>query len=147
LTDDEAASLLACGGAHLTPLVMTALHTGFWASALLSLTWQGVDFRRGVIMVQAGYAKNGEAHSVPMNNTLTMLLKSAKVDDAAAERVFGGRASTPYRSYRNAFEHAVQAAVIEACTCHDLCRTFANRLVMAGLDLPTVTELGIRTSA
>jgi integrase len=56
LTDEEAASLLACCGAHLTPLVMTALHTGFWASELLSLTWQDADFRRGVIMVQAGYA-------------------------------------------------------------------------------------------
>jgi integrase len=117
------------------------LHTGFWASELLSLTWQGVDFRRGVIIVQADYAKNGEAHSILMNNTLTMLLKSAKVDDAAAERVFGGRVSTPYRSYRNAFEHAVQAAGLEDCTFHDLCRTFASRLVMAGLDLPTVTEL------
>jgi integrase len=120
---------------------MTALHTGFWASELLSLTWQGVDFRRGVIMVQAGYAKNGEAHSMPMNNTLTMLLKSAKVDDAAAERVFGGRASTLYRSFRNAFEHAVQAAGIEDCTFHGLCHTFASRSVMAGLDLPTVKEL------
>jgi site-specific recombinase XerD len=78
---------------------------------------------------------------VPMNNTLTMLLKSAKVDDAAAERVFGGRASTPYRSFRNAFEHAVQAVGIEDCTFHDLCHTFASRLVMAGLDLPTDKEL------
>jgi integrase len=100
-----------------------------------------VDFRRGVIAVRAGYAKNGEARSVPMNNTLTTLLKSAKVDGAAGKRVFCSRAGTPYHSFRNAFESAVRAAGIEDFTFHDLRQPFASRLVMAGVDLPTVKEL------
>ena len=88
LTDEEEARLLANCGPQLKPLVMTALYTGFRASELLSLTWQDVDFRRGVVTVRAGYAKNGEGRSVPLNDTLTMVLKSAKVSDTNRERVF-----------------------------------------------------------
>jgi integrase len=141
LTDEEEASLLPCCGPQLKPLVVTALHTGFRASELLSLTWQDVNFRRGVVTVRAGYAKNGEARSVPMNNTLTMLLKSGRLNAAEGDRVFCNRHGRPYRSYRTAFETAVRRAGIEDFTFHDLRHTFASRLVMAGVDLPTVKEL------
>jgi integrase len=100
-----------------------------------------VDFRREVITVKAGYANNGEARSVPMNDTLTMLLKSAKVNAAEGERVFCNRYGQPYRSFRTAFERAVYQAGIQDFTFHDLRHTFASRLVMAERDLPTVKEL------
>ena len=116
LTEAEETSVLACCSAHLTPLVIPRLPTGFRASELLSLTWQDIDFRQGIITVQAGYAKNGKARRVPMNNSLTMLLKSAKVSGAAGKRVFCSRAGTPYRSFHNAFESAVRAAGVEDFT-------------------------------
>jgi integrase len=121
--------------------VLTTLHTGFRASELLSLTWQDVDFRRGVVTVRARYAKNGEGRSMPLNDTLTMVLKSARVDQAREERVFCNRNGDPYRSFRTAFEKAVRKASIADFTFHDLRHTFASRLVMAGVDLPTVKEL------
>jgi integrase len=141
LTDEEEANLLTHCGPQLKPLVVTALHTGFRASELLSLMWQDIDFRRGVVTVQAGYAKNGEGRSVPLNDTLTMVLKSAKVPQAREERVFCNRNGLPYRSFRTAFERAVRQAGIADFTFHDLRHTFASRLVMAGVDLPTVKEL------
>jgi integrase len=55
--------------------------------------------------------------------------------------VFCNRHGRPYRSYRTAFESAVRKAGIEDFTFHDLRHTFASRLVMAGVDLPTVKEL------
>ncbi len=140
LTDDEEARLLATCGRQLTPLVVTALNTGFRRSELLSLTWNDVDFERGRITVRAGYSKNGEARSVPMNHTLTAVLKSARVS-AASERVFCTRRGQPYRSFRTAFERAVRKAGITDFTFHDLRHTFARRLVMARVDLPTVKEL------
>src|SRR5262249_4998960 len=76
LNEEEEASLLACCGPQLKPLVVTALHTGFRASELRSLTWQDIDFRRQTVTVRAGYAKNGEARSVPMNQVLTATLKA-----------------------------------------------------------------------
>lgn len=141
LTDEEEARLLDCCGPQLKPLVVTALHKGFRASELLSLTWQDVDFRRGVVTVRAGYAKNGEARSVPMNQVLTATLKTVKLQRVEGEEVFCNRQGTPYRSFRTAFERAVRQADIADFTFHDLRHTFASRLVMAGVDLPTVQKL------
>jgi integrase len=141
LTDDEEANLIASCGPQLKLLVVAAINTGFRASELLSLTWQDIDFRRGVVSVRAGYVKNGEARSVPMNDTLTMVLKSARVNCAEGEQVFRNQRGQPYRSYRTAFERAVHQAGIRDFTFHDLRHTFASRLVMAGVDLATVKEL------
>ena len=51
--------------ARLTPVVVTALHTGFRKSELLALTWEDVDFTRRSITVRAAYAKNGKAGVSP----------------------------------------------------------------------------------
>jgi integrase len=76
-----------------------------------------------------------------MNDTLTMLMKSAKLHAAEGGRVFRNRHGQPYRSFRTAFERAVRQAGIQDFTFYDLRHTFASRLVMAGVDLPTVKEL------
>jgi integrase len=141
LTDEEEARFLAHRKLQLKPLVITALHTGFRASELCSLTWDDIDFRRRVITVRAGYAKNGESRSVPMNEVLTATLKAVKLQMADGERVFCNRQGTPYRSYRTTFERTLRQAGIQDFTFHDLRHTFASRLVMAGVDLPTVKEL------
>jgi integrase len=122
-------------------LVITALHTGFRASELRSLTWTDVEISRRMITVRAGYAKNGEARRVPMNQLLTDILKSVKLANSEYGRVFCTRDGMPYRSFRSAFERAVRKAGIADFTFHDLRHTFASRLVMAGVDLPTVKEL------
>ena len=141
LTEDEEARLLAVCGPQLRPLVVTALHTGFRASELRSLTWADVEINRRMITVRAGYAKHGEARSVPMNQLLTDILKSVKIADTQGDKVFCSREGMPYRSFRSAFERAVRKAGIADFTFHDLRHTFASRLVMAGVDLPTVKEL------
>jgi integrase len=141
LTDEEETTLLAWCGPQLKPLVITAMHTGFRASELLSLTWQDVDFKRGVVTVRAGYVKNGESRSVPMNQVLTAIVKAVKLGGNEGEQVFCNRQGKPYRSFRTAFERAVRKAGVQDFTFHDLRHTFASRLVMAGVDLPTVKEL------
>jgi len=108
---------------------------------LLSLTWEDVDFRRQTVTVQAAYAKNGESRSVPMNTVLTTTLKVVRMGTAATGPVFCNRQGTSYRSFRTAFEQAVQKGGLEDFTFHDLRHTFASRLVMAGVDLPTVQNL------
>jgi integrase len=141
LREEEEVSLLANCGPQLKPLVVTALHTGFRASELRSLIWQDVDFRRQTVTVRAGYAKNGEARSVPMNQVLTATLKAVNLQKIEGDRVFSNRQGTAYRSFRTAFERAVRKAGIKDFKFHDLRHTFASRLVMAGVDLPTVKEL------
>lgn len=140
MSPEEEARLLAHCGPQLKPLVMTALHTGCRSSELLSLTWKDVDFRRQTITVQTAYAKNGESRSVPMNTVLTATLKAVRMNTSEAGSVFCNRQGTPYHSFRTAFERTVRKAGLEDFTFHDLWHTFASRLVMAGVDLPTVQD-------
>ena len=115
---------------------MTALHTGFRKSALLSLTWDDVDRASQSITVQAAYAKNSESRSVPMNDVLTATLEGVRITSTATGAVFRNRKGMPYRSCRSAFERAVRKAAIRNFTFHDLRHTFASRLVMAGVRPP-----------
>ena len=80
LNADEEACLLAHCSLQLAPLVVTALHTGFRVSELLSLTWEDVSFCHQVITVRAAYAKNGESRSVRCSPVST--LKIAKSQSA-----------------------------------------------------------------
>ena len=141
LSVDEETRLLAHCGPQLSPLVLTALHTGFRKSELLSLIWNDVDLRRRVITVQAAYAKSGAARSVPMNDGLTSTLQAVTMTARTDSLVSCSRNGTPYRSFRTAFETAVQKAGLADFTFHDLRHTFASRLVMSEVDLPTVKEL------
>ncbi len=141
LSPDEETRLLAQCGIQLKPLMITALNTGFRSSELLSLTWADVDFSGGYITVRAAYAKNGESRSITMNKGLTETLKAIRISGSMSEVVFLSSRGTPYRSFRSAFERAVRKGSIEDVTFHSLRHTFASRLVMAGVDLPTVKEL------
>ncbi len=141
LTEAEEGRLLPLCKDPLRPLVITALHTGFRAGELLSLTWKEVDFTKRLLTVHSAYAKNGERRSIPMNDVLHATLKEVRIKHSVRGPVFLNRAGTSYRSYRTAFENAVVKASITDFHFHDLRHTFASRLVMAGVDLPTVKEL------
>ena len=91
--------------------------------------------------VQAAYTKNGEARNVPMNDVLTVTLKAIRMNTAVDSVVFYNRNGTPYKSFRSAFEKAVQKAGVADFTFHDLQHTFTSRLVMSAVDLPTVKKL------
>ena len=133
-------SLEYCKG-PLRPLGITALHPGFRKSELLSFTWEDVDFKRQSITVRAAYAKNGKSRSVPMNDVLTTTLEEVRITSMITGSVCCSRKGTPYCSFRTAFEHAARRAVIPDFTFHDLRHTFASRLVMSSVDLPTVKAL------
>jgi len=141
LTHDEEVRILACCIPSLTPLVVTALHTGFRMSELLSLTWHDVDFHRCLIAVRAAYAKNGESRSIPMNSILIEMLRAMKGDTVGEAAVFCTSKGTPHRDFRTTFRQIVRKAGIEDFRFHDLRHRFASRLVMAGVDLPTVQAL------
>ena len=96
LTDEEEERLLAACSPSLRPLVLTALHTGFRKSELLSLTWQDIDFSRRVVTVQASYAKNGETRSIPMTATVTKALHALQHDVNPTTPVFLTYNGTPY---------------------------------------------------
>jgi integrase len=76
-----------------------------------------------------------------MNDTLTVLLKSGKLQAAEVGQVFCDRHGQPYRSLQTALEQAVRSAGFWDFTFHDPRHTFTTRLVIVGVGLPPVTEL------
>jgi integrase len=112
------------------------IHTGLRIQAeALTLKWASVDLRRASLTVEAAYAKNGRTRTVLLNSTVLAVLKRLK-ETATSESVF------PYPSIGTSFRHAARRAKLPGVTPHTLRHTFASRLVMAGVDLRTVQELG-----
>ncbi len=68
------------------PIVSTALHTGFQASALQSVVWDDVDVRQRMITVHAVYGKNGGARRKSINQLLTDTWKSVKLATYQGDR-------------------------------------------------------------
>ncbi len=139
---EEAALLAELREPHRT-LVLVGLHAGLRVRAeALSLTWENVDLRRGLLTVQAAFAKAGKTRTVPINSVLRAALAERKAM-AQGEHVFTRRRDgKPLRALRTVFMNAVAAAKLEGVTPHVLRHTFASRLAMAGVDLRTIQELG-----
>ena len=76
-----------------------------------------------------------------MHDGLTSTLQAVTMTARTDSLVSCSRNGTPYRSFRTAFETAVQKAGLADFTFHDLRHTFASCLVMSEVDLPTVKEL------
>jgi integrase len=149
LSEEEAVRLLAACGAsqnpYLAAIVSAALYTGARRGEILGLTWERVDFARGVLLFDR--TKNGRRREVPMHEPLyraLSMLPGPKVEGPVFRTVDG----TAWGSIRTAFEGACHAAKLDDFRFHDLRHTCASWLVMAGRSLKEVQEiLGHRTFA
>jgi integrase len=142
LDPDEEARLLAEAREPIRTIILTGIHAGLRVrSEALTLTWPNVDLTRGLLTVQAGFAKTGQSRTVPINSTLRAALERLK-RTARGEAVFARSDGRPVRSFIAGFQLACERAGLPDVTPHVLRHTFASRLVMAGVDLRTVQELG-----
>lgn len=80
LTRDQFnAFLAACEHPHLRRFVIIAITTGARASAILELTWDRVDFERGLIDLSSeSEVERKHRPTVPMNRTLRAALAEAR---------------------------------------------------------------------
>jgi integrase len=151
-TADDEQAIRDALSLDLRPLFTVSIHTGLRWSEQAGLRWRDIDVLTGVITI--GQSKNGHSRSVPMNSRVRSVLY-----DLAGRRQRPNDPSEPvftaaYRTTARAFESAVkraQAALngagedasrLEGYTWHGNRHTFASRLVMAGVDLRTVQQLG-----
>ncbi len=153
LTADDEAAIRDQLAPALRPLFAFSLHTGLRWSEQAALRWCDVDMLAGVVTVAR--SKNGHSRRVPMDSLVASLLvdlgASRGPQDASDGLVFGGVA---YRTVCRAFTNAVtrasaalrdagkDASRLDGYTWHGNRHTFASRLVMAGVDLRAVQELG-----
>ena len=139
----EEAQLLAAAREPLRTMLLVGLHAGLrLRSEALTLRWPDIDLTRGLVTVQAAYAKSGAARSVPLNRPLRAALTALRARTAGTDYVFTWRDGAPYGSIRTTFQTACRAAGLTGVTPHVLRHTFASRLAMAGVDPRTIQELG-----
>jgi integrase len=138
LTVEEYQKLIDASSGHVRSMIIMAVNTGMRLGEILSLTWDSVDFDRGIITVER--SKNDGVRHIPINKQLTEELEAVKIN-ATGEYVFSKSTGEPFKDIKNGFWSALKRSGIEKCRFHDLRHTFASHLVMNGTDITTVKEL------
>jgi integrase len=143
LDPDEERALLAAAREPLRTIILAGIYAGLRIETeALTLRPGDADLRTGLLTVHSAYAKSGKTRRVPMNAPLRAAIAHLKERGAGEEYLFVGRHGRPLRAIRTAFATACRHAKLVGVTPHVLRHTFASRLVMAGVNLRAVQELG-----
>lgn len=176
LEDKQMAALLgAAKGTSLENLIMVALFTGCRLSELLGLTWDVVDFKKGIVTINKQLArkdhrkgelfispKNGKARTLmPAASVLAVLkaqkreqaekqLKAGPMWDNVYKLVFSNEIGGPLEQYRveREFKTILSAAGLSGVRFHDLRHTYAVNAIRAGDDIKSIqSNLGHSSAA
>lgn len=139
LSKEECQSLInACQG-NTRAIVITALNTGMRKGEILNLRWDNIDLVHGFILLDI--TKNGDRREIPINGTLKGVLHgiTRRID---IPYIFHDSISgKPFQDVKRSYNTACRKAGIKDFHFHDLRHTFASHLVMAGVDITTVSRL------
>jgi integrase len=130
---------------HIKPLVLLVLNTGLRRGEALGLTWGAIDLARGLLHINAATSKSGQSRDIPMTADARRVLEEWKEQQAQpepTEHVFTLADGSRLKSIgRKTWLELMKAASITNFRFHDLRHDFASRLVMAGVDLYSVSKL------
>lgn len=140
LTDAEIRALIdGCAAPHVRLAVILLLATGARVSAILDLTWERVDFERGVINLRLpdGVTRKGRA-VVPMNRMARAALEAAyeaRLSDHVVEW-----AGKRVRSIRKGYAAALDRAGLHNVNIHQIRHSVAVRMLQAGQPIEVVSQ-------
>jgi integrase len=141
LTEAESLALIrGCNAPHIALAVVLLFGTAARIGAILDLTWDRVDFERGVINLRLpdGVTRKGRA-VVPMNRMTRAALQTAyaaRLTDYVVEWA-GGRVS----KIRKGFAAALERGDLSGITIHQIRHTAAVRMLSNGVPLSQVSQL------
>jgi integrase len=132
--------LLAKYAQHL-PEFEIGLNTGMRRKEqYVRIDWPCVDFLRSDLFVPE--SKNGKSRHINLNAEALAAFRVLYARTQGEGPIFASeRGGAPLQGARHWFEDALVEAKVEKFSWHCLRHTFASRLVMAGVDLPTVADL------
>ncbi len=114
----ELEEYLALKGAlpsHLKPIVTFAYHTGWRSGEVLSLTWDKVDLKQGIVSLNPGETKSEEARTIYLNEELKTEIKILNTNRRLGCPCVFHRKGKPIKSFRKAWASAcVKAGLCEA---------------------------------
>jgi integrase len=117
--------------------VKFALHTGLRRGEMFKLTWDDVDFERGLIRL--GDPKGGKTENLPISNEALEILRTLETISAY---VFPGKNGKQRKNFNGPWQRIREAAALPAnFRFHGLRHHFASTLVSAGYDLLVVQKL------
>ncbi|EIJ5071612.1 site-specific integrase [Salmonella enterica] len=153
LEKEEAKRLIDECPEPLKSVVKFALATGLRKSNIMNLEWQQIDMQRRVAWVNPEDSKSNRAIGVALNDTACKVLRDqigkhhkwVFVHTTAAKRADG--TSTPaVRKMRidskTSWLSACRRAGIEDFRFHDLRHTWASWLILSGVPLSVLQEMG-----
>lgn len=135
LSPEEESKLLAVIPAPYAALCKVALYTGARPGELLAARWDQVDMKRGLLTLPT--SKIGKPRFIELSGLVLDTL--ARIPKHLGEpRIFPDCHKVTHH-----FPAWVEAAGLPGkVTPHTLRHTYASRLVLAGVDLVTIRELG-----
>ncbi|MCX8027653.1 MAG: site-specific integrase [Thermodesulfovibrionales bacterium] len=140
LSHEECIRLVDACDEHIRPIVIMALNTGMRKGEILNLKWENVDLKHGFILLEK--TKNGDKREIPINDNLREILNNLirRIDSPYV--FYNQKTGKPYHpEIKRSFHSALKRAGIKDFRFHDLRHTFASHLVMAGVDITTVSKL------
>ncbi len=146
LAAEEYQALLANCSRHLRPIVQLAYSTGMRCGEILGLRWEQVDFKAGVIALEAADTKTQEKREVPLSEGLVdTLQRIPKTLGSPYAFTFKGK---PIGTIKTAFKKACFRAGIEDFRFHDLRHCAITNFRKAGVpDNVTMSISGHKTYA
>ncbi len=125
-------------------LVVFAIHSGLRRGEQFTLRWEFVDFEHRFVKIPR--TKAGKYRIIPLNAEALAVLRRQRVRAKGSDWVFPStRRPDVHRSAQNfvqrVFDPALEEAKISDFVWHDLRRTFASRLAIAGQPLNTIGDL------
>ncbi|NRB19942.1 MAG: site-specific integrase [Rhodobacteraceae bacterium] len=140
LEKEDVAALI---DAALAPHIALAIHLLFATAgrvgAILDLTWDRVDFQRGVINLRLDDAKTRKGRAiVPMNSGVRAALQTAH--DAALTDYVVEYAGGPVKNIRKGFVAACRRAELDNVTLHTIRHSSAVAMVSNGVPLEKVAQ-------
>ncbi|MBM2833384.1 MAG: putative phage integrase [Candidatus Brocadiaceae bacterium] len=141
LSGDEIATILDMPEGKDRLMILTALFTGMRLNEVLNLSWDDVDFGKGIIHVFQ--SKTNKTFDVPLSDCLRTALEAYRTHPAGA-RVFEDEEIT-HRvvvGYSKHFSDLFKDMGIVGFTFHNLRHTFAS-IMQSDLGIGAVTVMGM----
>lgn len=139
LTREEITQILAVDCApHIKLAIRLMLSTAARVTAVLELTWDRVDFKRGQVNLRTGEGQRKGRAIVPMTESLRVALLEAR--KAALSGYVVEWAGGPVKSIKKGFKAAVVDAGLTDVSPHVLRHTAAVHMAEAGISMDEIAQ-------